>query len=123
MVTGIRIPKPGGAAKSTFLKFGARKYLAISIVMVAAVLETNHDGTIARARIAVGACSEVAMRLHDLEASLAGQPVSSDLGDMVVAQHVAALTPIADIRGGAEFRLDAALTLVRRALNELGIGA
>jgi CO/xanthine dehydrogenase FAD-binding subunit len=120
LVTGIRIPKPSGASNSTFLKFGARKYLVISIVMVGATLETSHDETVSRARVAVGACSEVARRLDDLEASLIGQPVSPALGDMVAARHLASLTPIADIRGGADFRIDAALTLVRRALIDLG---
>ena len=120
LVTGIRVPKPSGASNSTFLKFGARKYLVISIVMVGATLETSLDGTVSRARVTVGACSEVARRLDDLEASLIGQPVSPALGDMVAARHLASLTPIADIRGGADFRIDAALTLVRRALIDLG---
>lgn len=120
LVTGIRIPKPAGAENSTFLKFGARKYLVISIVMVGATLETSDDGTVARARIAVGACSEVARRMDDLETALVGQQVSPALGDLVTAKHLSSLSPIGDIRGGAEFRMDAALTLVRRALNNLG---
>jgi CO/xanthine dehydrogenase FAD-binding subunit len=121
MVTGIRIPKPSGAAESVFLKLGARKYLVISIVMVGATLEAAPDGTVSRARIAVGACSEVARRLGDLEAALVGQQVTPALGDIAVAAHLSLLTPIADLRGSAEYRMDAALTLVRRALNELAL--
>ena len=45
IVTGFRIPKPQFPASSTFLKLGARKYLVISIVMVAAVVE-NDDGKV-----------------------------------------------------------------------------
>ena len=120
LVTGIRIPKPAGASNSTFLKLGARKYLVISIVMVGATLEANDDGTVSRARIAVGACSEVARRLETLETSLVGQTVSPELGNMVAAQHLTSLAPIGDLRGSADYRMDAAQTLVRRALNDLG---
>ena len=69
IVTALLIPKPRRSARSTFLKLGARKYLVISIVMVAAVIETD-GGKVADARIAVGSCSEVAQRLPALEAAL-----------------------------------------------------
>ncbi len=120
LVTGLLIPKPRRPARSTFLKLGARKYMVISIVMVAAVVEKAGDGTVAAARVAVGACSPVARRLHDLEAVLAGRPLGGALGDAAQARHLACLSPIDDIRGSAAYRLDAALTLVRRALNDLG---
>ena len=88
--------------------------------MVAATLETGSDGTVARAAVAVGACSEVARRLTGLEAKLLGKPLTSALGDLVRLDDLAPLAPISDIRGSAEYRRDAALTLVRRALAELG---
>ncbi|MFQ5957988.1 MAG: FAD binding domain-containing protein [Alphaproteobacteria bacterium] len=120
LVTGLLIPKPRGPTRSTFLKLGARTYLVISIVMVAAVIEAAGDGTVATARVAVGACSPVARRLHDLEAALAGRRLDGALGEAAQAGHLACLSPIDDIRGSAAYRLDAALTLVRRALNGLG---
>jgi CO/xanthine dehydrogenase FAD-binding subunit len=55
-------------ARSHFLKLGARKYLVISIVMVAGVIEIDAAGVIAAARVAVGACSAVPQRLSALEA-------------------------------------------------------
>src|SRR5262245_58378627 len=55
MVTALLVPNPRGDTRSTFLKLGARRYLVISIVMVAAVLEIA-DGKVAQARIAVGSC-------------------------------------------------------------------
>lgn len=120
LVSGLILPKPRHAARAVFLKLGARKYLVISIVMVAAVLETTRSGTIAAARVAVGACSAVARRLPELEAALAGQPVATDLARLVEPDHLAALAPIDDVRGTAAYRRDATLTLVRRALTELG---
>lgn len=119
MVLGLRIPKCGTDASSAFLKLGARKYLVISIVMVSAVLERASDGTVDWVRIAVGSCSEVARRLPDVEAALAGKPVNADLANLVTADQLSPLSPIGDVRGSAEYRSDAALTLVRRAVAEL----
>ena len=119
MVIGLRIPKCGNDAKGAFLKLGARKYLVISIVMVSAILEKGMDGNVDRCRIAVGSCSEVASRLPSLEADLKGKPADATLADIVTADHLATLSPIGDVRGSADYRRDAALTLVRRALAEL----
>ncbi len=122
LVVGVRVPKPRDGARSTFLKLGARRYLVISIVMVAAVLELD-GARVACARVAVGACSEVAQRLPDLEAALAGQPVGTGLADLVEPAHLAPLSPIDDVRAPGGYRRDAALTLVRRALRELAADA
>ena len=103
-------------ARSTFRKIGARRYLVISIVMVAATIELDTHGAVAHAAVAVGACSEVAQRLPKLEARLIGKPLSSSLADVVRSDDLARLTPISDVRGSAEYRQDAALTLVRRSL-------
>lgn len=119
LVTAIIIPKWQPGARSTFRKLGARKYLLISIVMVAACVETDGDGTITRAGISVGACSPVARRLLTLEQKLIGKPLSPAIANWAQPSDLQQLTPIADVRSSAEFRLEAALTLVRRALREL----
>lgn len=120
IVTGISVPKPAQGTTSTFLKLGARHYLVISIVMTAGVLEPAPDGTVASIRLAVGSCSAVARRLVALENELRGRPIDAGLQDAVVEDHLAVLSPIDDVRGTGEYRMDAALTLVRRTLAELG---
>ena len=119
LVTALLVPKPAGAARSTFVKLGARKYLVISIVMIGAVVELNADRTVATARIAVGSCSAVARRLPALEGRLVGETLSPALADAVRADDLQPLAPIDDVRGTAAYRLDAAATLLRRALAEL----
>jgi CO/xanthine dehydrogenase FAD-binding subunit len=117
LVTAVLLPRPARPARSTFLKLGARKYLVISIVMVATLIEEAADGTIAAARIAVGSCSETALRLSALEAALVGQEASTALvGDT----HVQPLAPLDDVRGTATYRREAARTLVTRSLRQLG---
>jgi CO/xanthine dehydrogenase FAD-binding subunit len=119
LVTAIIVPAAldGTAARSSFEKLGSRAYLVISIAMVAAVLEVA-EGRIARARVAVGACSEVARRLPELEAALAGEPATAAIGGLVTPAHLGGLTPIDDVRASAAYRLDAALTCVRAALRK-----
>jgi CO/xanthine dehydrogenase FAD-binding subunit len=114
IMTAIIVPQPHEKARASFLKLGSRRYLVISIAMVA-TLVTIEDGLIADTRIAVGACSAVAQRLTALEADLRGKPVT-EIADIVEARHLAALAPIDDVRATAAYRQDAALTLVRRAL-------
>jgi CO/xanthine dehydrogenase FAD-binding subunit len=120
LVTGLFVPAPidGTSVRAAFEKLGSRAYLVISIAMVAAVVEVA-DGAIARARIAVGACSEVAQRLPGLEGELAGRRATVGSAAIVSAEHLAALSPIDDVRGSGEYRRDAALTLVRRALERV----
>jgi N-methylhydantoinase B len=118
LVTAVLVPRPGGAARGHFLKLGARKYLVISIVMAAGVIETDERDRISAARLAIGSCSAVPQRLPTLEAALAGQPLSA-AADALADQHIAHLTPIDDIRGSAAYRRGAALALTRDLLAEL----
>ena len=115
LVTAIQVPKSHSRARSTFLKLGARAYLVISIVSVAAVIDVGDDGRIARTAIAVGACSAVPQRLAQLERDLAGVAVA-DARRVVVAEHLAGLQPIDDVRGSAGYRRHAALVVTRRAV-------
>ncbi len=123
LATALVMPAPPEGARGCFGKLGARAYLVISIAMVAALIAPGRDGTVAVARIAVGACSAVAQRLAGLEQALSGATIGPELGSIPDAAHLAPLTPIDDVRGSAEYRIEAALTLIRRALAELGEAA
>lgn len=122
LVTGLRVPNiavaDGSSVRSTFLKLGSRAYLVISIVAVAVVLVVER-GTVADARVAVGACSPVARRLRGLERELRGRRANAALASVPAMEHLSPLAPIDDVRGSADYRWDAALTLVRRAVAEV----
>jgi CO/xanthine dehydrogenase FAD-binding subunit len=115
MVTAIRVPKPSAVGASAFVKLGARRYLVISIAMAAARLRVE-GGVIADAAIAVGSCSAVARRLAGVEAALLGRPVNATLVDAVLSAPIDELSPIADVRGSAEYREQAAREIVIRAV-------
>ena len=116
LLTAVWVPRSIEDARSSFIKLGARRYLVISISMVAALVLVE-GGRVRAARVAVGSCSAVARRLTELEDFLVGAPVDGGLGRFVTPAHLAPLAPIADVRATAEYRRDASLTLVRRALD------
>jgi CO/xanthine dehydrogenase FAD-binding subunit len=116
LLSAVLIPRRIERAASAFSKLGARRYLVISISMVAAVLDVDSSGSVAQARVAVGSCSATARRLHGLERDLVGQSAKADIGGLVKAEHIAVLSPISDVRATAEYRRDASLTLLRRTL-------
>lgn len=118
LMTAIKIPCARDGARTRFLKLGARKYLVISIVIVSTLVDVSASGTIQEAHVAVGSCSAVAQRLSDLERALVGQPASINPSSIIERRHLSFLSPIDDIRATAEFRLDAAEELIRRALTD-----
>lgn len=118
IVTAVLVPKPRHSARGHFLKLGARKYLVISIVMVAGVIEIDAAGVVAAARLAIGSCSVAPQRLPALEAEIAGLPIRQ-ASSRVQAAHVAHLAPIDDIRASAAYRLEAAVQLTRDLLADL----
>ncbi len=122
ILTAVIVPRTVEDAPSVFLKLGARRYLVISIVMVAAVVSVNEQGRVRYARVAVGSCSVRAQRLTALEQVLLDKPADAGLAALVSPEHLSSLSPIDDVRATATYRRDAALTLVRRSL-ELCVGS
>lgn len=119
LVTALHIPKSAKQVRTTFLKLGARKYLVISIVMAALLVELEEDGSVSKARVAVGSCSARARRLPAVEAALAGRPFDADLLPRIGEEQLDPLSPIDDIRGTAGYRREAVVTLLRRGLEDL----
>jgi CO/xanthine dehydrogenase FAD-binding subunit len=115
IMAAIMVPRQSSSARSSFLKLGARRYLVISIVMVAVLLDVI-DGTVRDARVAAGACSAAAKRLAQVERRLIGAAADEEIAERVRQEDLVALSPIDDLRGSADYRRDAALTLVRRAI-------
>lgn len=121
ILSALYIPNPlFEKAYGAFLKLGSRKYLVISLVMVAGTFCVDAEGCLADCKISVGACSEVAKRLERLEQDLIGASLSDDLAGYVTDTHLAELSPIDDVRATAEYRMEVAKTLVQRMLSEWG---
>lgn len=118
MVIAIHVPRAAMSGRSRFLKLGARKYLVISIAMVAARIVVE-GANVTHAAIAVGACSAVATQLTELEQALLGAPLSGLAERLDPLAVASALSPIDDIRADSAYRRVAAAELVRRVLIDL----
>ena len=123
LVTAIWIPEIRHNTASSFRKLGSRKYLVISIAMVAVTLGVSAQGVIEFMHVAVGSCSPVAKRLLELERKLTGMNSSELLASIPVEERdLAVLSPLTDIRGTAEYRLSAVIELckggIRDAINK-----
>ena len=118
LVVAIEVPARTAAARSAFVKLGGRRYLVISITMVAVVVDADGTGVVRHAAVAVGSCSARARRLPALERRLIGRPADAHVGDRIDPADLAPLTPIDDLRASAAYRLDATATLIRRVLAE-----
>jgi CO/xanthine dehydrogenase FAD-binding subunit len=116
VLAAVLVPRRMEDAASVFLKLGARRYLVISISMVAVVLQVDGSGCVAEAHIAVGSCSAKAQRFPALEKDLVGMSAKTGIGAAIREEHLKTLAPIDDVRATADYRRDASLTLVRRAL-------
>lgn len=117
VLTAIVVPPQPPDSRGVFEKLGARRYLVISIAMVAALLRLDDTGRIAEARVAVGAASPVAQRLSGLERDLIGQIPETVV---IKTEHLSPLSPIDDPRGTAAYRFDAVAELCRRAIASAG---
>jgi CO/xanthine dehydrogenase FAD-binding subunit len=117
ILSAVLVPSLWNDAGSAFLKLGARRYLVISIVMVAATIARSPDGSVRAARVAVGSASAVARRLTVLEDRLVGASAATRPSSLVATDDLAALTPIDDVRGSAAYRIEAAQELVSRAID------
>lgn len=124
LLTGIVIPARSPNAVSTFLKLGHRRYLVISIVMAAVALDFDAADRVSACGIGVGACSAAGRRLADLESALLGAArgdIPALARKLLAGDALAALTPIDDVRATGAYRLDAARSLLERALAELAV--
>lgn len=122
ILSAVLVPRAWDNAGSAFHKLGGRRYLVISIVMVAATIARRRDGSVRAARVVVGAASEVARRLPALEGRLIGASASTRLSSLIAADDLAVLSPIDDVRASAAYRLTAARELVGRTI-DLAAGA
>jgi CO/xanthine dehydrogenase FAD-binding subunit len=116
ILSAVTVPRRLENSASAFLKLGSRRYLVISIAMVAANLVIDECGKIAEALLAVGACSASALRLRGLEQGLSGLTGQPGIGRLVKQEHLAELSPITDMRATAAYRKEVAQVLVARAL-------
>ena len=120
LLTAIHVPPHAEAGLSGFAKLGARRYLVISIAMVAVRLAVE-EGRIAGAAVSIGSCAPVAVRHNGLESRLVGSRLDGvgALAAEAMPMIADALAPIDDVRATAGYRRRAAAELAWRTIESL----
>ena len=118
IVTEILVPKQPAGCGIAFLKFLPATQDDYATVSVAARVALNGNGTVAEARVALGAAAMVPVRARAVEAALPGKAADEKTFQEAAPLVLNAIDPIADFRGSAEYKRKMAVVHVRRALAE-----
>jgi xanthine dehydrogenase FAD-binding subunit len=97
-----------------FEKVGQRKALAISIVSVAALVDTTDEGIIKKIRLAWGSVGPTIVTSGEVESALTGLPLNLETLSQVKPLAEAAVLPIDDVRASAAYRRALAARLILR---------
>jgi aerobic carbon-monoxide dehydrogenase medium subunit len=118
LLTRVTLPALPARAATAFLKAGRRRAMEISVVCVAArlTLDASRERCL-EARVALGAVAPTAVRVHEAERALEGQPVGAEAFRRASEAAQRACRPIDDVRASATFRQHLVGVLVRRALD------
>jgi xanthine dehydrogenase small subunit len=113
LLTAIEIPKVLRAS-ICFYKVAKRRVDDISTVAVALAMDRDSAGRVRRARFAFGGVAAVPLLVGEAEEAVLGR-----LWDMAAVERVQGvlddvLQPISDHRGSAEYRVEAAKSLVEQ---------
>jgi len=117
MIADIYFPLPSSTAKMAYRKMGLRNAMAISVLTLGFVLEMQ-KGICRRIRIAFGAVAPKPVRAHQAENLLSGKEIRPELLLACAEEAEKEISPITDIRGGAEYRRAMASVLLKRTLSE-----
>lgn len=101
----------------------ARRHGDFALVAVACLLGVDSTGRCTGARLAVGACAPVPLRMQAVEDLLVGQFLEAALFDQVADAVAATLDPEPDLHATAAYRRQVAGNLTRRALLQAGARA
>lgn len=108
----VRKPDPG--LVQHFEKVGLRNALACSVVSLASLLRLGPGGEVEEVTLAWGSVGPTVVRCPEAEATIRGERLSA--GSLLRAGHLArdAVSPISDVRAGAEYRRAVAGNLLLR---------
>jgi CO/xanthine dehydrogenase FAD-binding subunit len=113
----ISFKKPDPETRSSFIKFGNRQAMAISVVSTAVLLKVDLSEKVEDIRIALGAVAPTPIRCRRAENVLRGKKMTAALIEETAALAAEESSPISDVRASANFRRHAAQVLVQRGLH------
>ncbi len=117
LVKEFLIPIPEKSTGSNYQKVSTRSKVDIAGICVSALLTLNNDGTVSKARIALGAVAPKPIRVVKAEKILTGKTPTKELFNDAAKIAREEASPISDMRASAEYRKAMVEVLTRRALD------
>jgi CO/xanthine dehydrogenase FAD-binding subunit len=112
LLRGVRLQRATAHLTHYYRKVGTRKAQAISKVCFAGVGNVR-EGKFADVRIALGSVAPIPLRCLKTEGVINGLPADTAAAAHAREQLASEITPIADIRSTADYRLRVALNLLQ----------
>ena len=116
-VVSLRFPPPAAGSGARFLRFIPRNEMDIAVTNAATQLRIE-NGSVAWARVAIGAVAPTPLLVADAGAALVGQPLSEATIEAAAAASRAAANPIDDMRGSIRQRVHLAGVLTERTIRQ-----
>lgn len=118
IIKEICFQKPNANVRMSYIKLGRRGAMAISVVSIAVVLETE-SGKCKKVRISLGAVAPKPIRAYEVEEMLEGKEITDKLIGACCEHVQTEIRPITDIRASAEYRRQVSSVLLRRLIQEV----
>ena len=115
LIEAIVLPKATSSSGDAYLRFIPRTEMDIAVVGAAAHVVLDEAGTVASARIALGAVGPTVMLVEKAAAAIIGTKLEDQALEALAEACSEASSPIDDKRGTVEFRKQVAGVLARRA--------
>jgi carbon-monoxide dehydrogenase medium subunit len=116
ILSAVIVPPPPTGFGAAYARFALRDGNGIAVASVAASLQLNGDGTIADARVVLGAVAPVPKPVDAAAAELIGKRPEPEAFERAATAAMEAAEPICDIRGSADYRRQVVGVMTRRAL-------
>lgn len=120
LLVEVTVPMPEGTTGCGFSRV-SRSVVDIAQANAAVCLTVGPDGTVANARVALGAVAPVPVRSREAEEILLGAMLSRvdpAVVDQAGRQAASDTRPISDMRASADYRREVSRVLVKRALEQ-----
>jgi CO/xanthine dehydrogenase FAD-binding subunit len=115
LLVGIDVPAPAPMTGSAYVRLEYRRQMEIAVVGATAVVSLD-TGSVTDARIAITALAPTIRRVPEAEAAITGSGGGHEAIAAAALAAAAASSPIADVRGSAEYRSAMAEVIARRAI-------
>ena len=116
VLVGFRIPSPPPPTGSSYQKHAIRGNSDVAIAGVAARLTLDPDGSVAEARVVLGAVAPTAIRSARAEQALVGATPDEDAIEAAAALAAEDCRPITDQRASAAYRREMVRVFTKRAV-------